>query len=112
GQRLLQASTDFLLGWTTIEGQPFYVRQMRNMKAAIPIEALTRAPFGSYARACGEVLARTHARTADIAKIAGYCGNSSALDAALAEFAERYADQTERDHAALVEALKRGKGCK
>ena len=108
GQRLLQASTDFLLGWTTVEGRPFYVRQMRNMKAAIPIESLARAPFRSYSRACGMVLARAHARTGDIAKISGYCGNSAALDSALADFAETYGDQTERDHAALVNALKSG----
>lgn len=105
GQRLLQASTDFLLGWTTIEGRSFYVRQMRNMKAAIPIESLTRAPFGAYACACGDVLCRAHARTGDIAKIAGYCGKSAALDVALSEFAERYGDQTERDHAALEASL-------
>ena len=108
GQRLLQASTDFLLGWTTIEGRPFYVRQMRNMNASIPVEELSRVSFRSYCRACGEVLARAHARTGDIAKIVGYCGNGAALDSALADFAETYADQTERDHAALLTSLKKG----
>jgi len=109
GQRFLQASSDVLLGWTSIAGRPFYVRQMRNMKGSLPLESLTWGAFHSYSWACGALLARAHARTGDIAKIAGYCGNSKALDHALGDFAEAYGDQTERDHAALVAAIKQGR---
>jgi uncharacterized protein (DUF2252 family) len=109
GQRFLQASSDVLLGWTSIADRPFYVRQMRNMKGSLLLESLAWGAFHSYTWACGALLARAHARTGDIAKIAGYCGNSKALDHALADFAEAYGDQTERDHAALVEAITQGR---
>jgi uncharacterized protein (DUF2252 family) len=109
GQRFLQASSDVLLGWTSIAGRPFYVRQMRNMKGSLPLGSLNWGAFHSYSWACGALLARAHARTGDIAKIAGYCGNSRALDHALVDFAEAYGDQTERDHAALVTAIKQGR---
>jgi len=105
GQRLMQASTDFMLGWTTIDGRPFYVRRRRNMKASIAVEQLTGASLGVYALACGGILARGHARTGDIAKIAGYIGSSSKFENAIADFAEIYADQNEKDHAALAAAV-------
>ncbi len=106
GQRALQASTDVMLGWTQMGGMPFYVRQMKNMKGSIPFEWLSGSAFNFYAKACGAILARAHARSSDAAKLAGYCGKSSVLDDALALWAEAYADQTERDHAALVKAVK------
>jgi uncharacterized protein (DUF2252 family) len=109
GQRFLQASSDVLLGWTSIAGRPFYVRQMRNMKGSLPLQRLSWGAFHSYSWACGALLARAHARTGDIAKIAGYCGNSKALDHALDDFAEAYGDQTERDHAALAAAIEQGR---
>ncbi len=105
GQRILQAATDVLLGWTSIDGRPYYVRQMKNMKGSIPLECLKGSAFAMYARECGTLLARAHARSGDIAKIAGYCGNSNALDEALADFAEAYGDQTERDWEALLKRL-------
>lgn len=108
GQRALQASSDPMLGYTTIDGRDFYVRQMKNLKASIPVEWLTGPSFNFYAWVCGAILARAHARTGDPALIAGYCGNSSALDQALATWAESYGNQTESDHAALVEAIHRG----
>jgi hypothetical protein len=76
------------------------------MKGSIPVEWLSGSAFNFYAWACGALLARAHARTTDAAGIAGYCGKSSILDGALALWAEAYADQTELDHAALVEAVK------
>ena len=109
GQRALQASSDVLLGYTEIDGRDFYVRQMKNLKASIPVEYLTGASFNTYAWVCGAILARAHARTSDPARIAGYCGNSAVLDDALAAWAELYGDQTEQDHAALVKAIKSGK---
>lgn len=109
GQRALQASSDMLLGWTSIDGRPFYVRQMKNMKASIPVEWLTGESFNFYAWACGAILGRAHARTGDAATIAGYCGNSEILDQALATWAEAYGDQTEADQAVLAKAIKSGR---
>lgn len=108
GQRFLQAMGDPLLGYTTIDDRHYFVRQMKNMKAAMPIEFLTGKPFEFWAWGCGAILARAHARTGDAAKIAGYIGKGKVLAASLTEFAERYGDQTEKDHAALVEAIRSG----
>ncbi len=108
GQRALQASSDPMLGYTSLDGRDYYVRQMKNLKASIPVEFLTGASFNFYAWACGAILARAHSRTGDPARIAGYCGNSEVLDEALVEWAESYGDQTEEDHATLLAAIKRG----
>ena len=108
-QRVLQSLGDPLLGYTTIDGRHYFVRQMKNLKASMPIEFLTGEPFEFWGWVCGALLARAHARTGDIAKIAGYIGKSDAFATALAEFAEAYGDQTERDHAALVEAVRTGR---
>ena len=78
------------------------------MKGSIPLEWLQGSAFLMYARACGTLLARAHARSADIAKIAGYCGKSAALDEAIADWAEAYGDQTEQDFQALLKAIAAG----
>jgi uncharacterized protein (DUF2252 family) len=109
GQKGMQASNDPMLGYTDIDGRDYYVRQMKNLKASIPTEWLTGASFNFYAWACGALLGRAHARVGDTACIAGYCGKSAVLDRALAEWAESYGDQTEQDHATLVDSIKRGK---
>jgi uncharacterized protein (DUF2252 family) len=108
GQRALQASSDAMLGYTQINGRDFFVRQMKNLKASIPVEWLAGESFNFYGKACGALLARAHARSGAAAVIAGYCGNSAVLDEALAEWAESYGDQTEKDHAALLAAIKDG----
>jgi uncharacterized protein (DUF2252 family) len=108
GQRALQASSDVMLGWTEMDGRPFYVRQMKNLKASIPIEWLSGEAFNFYCWACGALLARAHARTTEAAVIAGYCGRSRILRDSLAQWAEAYGDQTEKDHAELVAAIKSG----
>jgi len=108
GQRALQASSDPMLGYTCMDGRDYYVRQMKNLKASIPIDFLTGETFHFYGWACGVILARAHARTGDPARIAGYCGNSDELDSAFAKWAERYGDQTEQDHATLVTAIRSG----
>lgn len=108
-QRGLQSMGDPLLGYTTIDDRHYFVRQMKNLKAAMPIEWLTGEPFEFWGWICGALLARAHARTGDIARIAGYIGKSDVLASALAEFAESYGDQTERDHAALLAAIKEGR---
>ena len=108
-QRILQALGDPMLGRTTIDGRPFFVRQMKNMKASMPVSLMSGEPFEFWAFACGALLARAHGRSGDAARIAGYCGDTDSLDRALAEFAESYGDQTERDHAELTKAIKTGR---
>ena len=108
-QRMLQASGDPLLGFTNIDGRDYFVRQMKNMKASMPLEWLTGEPFYFWVFVCGALLARSHSRMGDAAKIAGYCGGSEVLDEALAEFAEAYGDQTEADHASLKKAIQQGR---
>ncbi|MGC4049405.1 MAG: DUF2252 domain-containing protein [Paludibaculum sp.] len=104
-QRLMQASGDILLGWTSVGDRPFYVRQQRNLKGQIPVERFDAGNWQRYAYTLGGLLARAHARSGDIALIAGYCGSSQALDDAMVRWAEAYGDQTVMDHALLVEAI-------
>jgi uncharacterized protein (DUF2252 family) len=98
GQRLLQAAGDPLLGWCTMDGRPYYVRQMKNFKGAIPTEWLSGAPFNFFAFGYGALLARAHARVGDAAVISGYCGGSETLDEAMEDWAEAYGEQTAQDH--------------
>jgi uncharacterized protein (DUF2252 family) len=111
GQRLMQSASDIFLGWARAEmgGFDFYVRQLRDMKGSVPLDALTPATLADYAAYCGWALARAHAKSTDAAPLAGYLGKGNAFDGALAAFAEAYADQTERDHAALAAAVKAGR---
>ena len=109
GQRLMQAASDIFLGWTTgRDGMHFYIRQLRDMKFSVPLVDLEAKGLANYAAICGWALARAHAKGGDAALISGYLGQSDAFDQALARFAAAYADQTERDHAALVKAVKSG----
>jgi hypothetical protein len=62
-----------------------------------------------YARLCGWTLARAHARSGDRIVISAYLGSSPKFDNAIADFAETYADQNERDHAALAAAVAAGR---
>jgi uncharacterized protein (DUF2252 family) len=107
GKRLIQSATDIFVGWTSFEGKDFYVRQFRDMKI-IPDSETIAPGLGRFATACGEVLARSHARTGDPATIAGYIGKGARFDEAIGAFARAYADRTERDHAYLVAAISRG----
>jgi uncharacterized protein (DUF2252 family) len=110
GQRLMQAASDIFLGWTDGEGgRDFYVRQLRDVKITPMIELMKPRNLVNYARACGWVLARAHARSGDAAVLAGYLGKSETFDDAIATFAIAYADQNERDHAALVAAVRAGR---
>lgn len=108
GQRALQATSDVMLGWTEMDGRHYYVRQMKNLKASVPVEWLTGDAFNFYAWACGALLARAHARTSEAATIAGYCGASKPLQESFADWAEAYGDQTVADHARLRAHMKRG----
>jgi uncharacterized protein (DUF2252 family) len=107
GQRALQATSDVMLGWTEMDGRHYYVRQMKNLKASVPVEWLTGDAFNFYAWACGALLARAHARTSEAATIAGYCGVSKPLRESFADWAEAYGDQTVADHAKLRAHMKR-----
>ncbi|HTT13212.1 MAG TPA: DUF2252 domain-containing protein [Burkholderiaceae bacterium] len=107
-QQALQTVSDPLLGWTTIEGLQYYVRQFRDMKGSIPLDAMDAAALRDYGGIVGHLLAKGHARTSGASMIAGYVGMSDKLDKALCHFARAYADQTEADHRALLRAVARG----
>ena len=107
-QQALQTVSDPLLGWTTIEGLPYYVRQFRDMKGTIPIDAIGAGALKDYARILGQLLAKGHARTSGASMIAGYVGASTRLDTAMKLFARAYADQVEADYEAFVRAVSRG----
>ena len=110
GQRLLQAASDILLGFATgPTGRHLYIRQLRDAKIKPQLEGMTARNYRRYAATCGEVLARAHARTADAVVMSAYLGSSEAFDAAIGDFAVAYARQTEKDHAALLKALKTGR---
>jgi uncharacterized protein (DUF2252 family) len=107
-QQALQTVSDPLLGWTSAGDLQFYVRQFRNMKGTVPLDAIDPSALADYAGIVGHLLAKGHARTSGASMIAGYAGGSDKLDLALTRFARAYADQTEADHAMLVAAVKRG----
>jgi uncharacterized protein (DUF2252 family) len=108
-QQALQTVSDPLLGWATMDGLQYYVRQFRNMKGTIPLYAMDAHALADYAGVVGQLLAKGHARTSGASMIAGYMGRSDRVDTALCRFARRYADQTEADHSALVAAVKAGR---
>ena len=113
GQRLIQGAPDIFLGWGEQDGMHFYVRQLRDMKGGVEFTPERSTPglpgVHEYIRLCGWALALAHAKSGDAAMIAGYVGRSDAMDEALAAFALAYADQTERDHQALVAAVQSGR---
>jgi uncharacterized protein (DUF2252 family) len=114
GQRLMQATSDILLGWirtTGVDGvtRDFYIRQLWDGKASADVETMDPVAMTAYAQFCGWTLARAHARSGDPVAIASYLGKGEAFDRALASFAETYADQNERDYAALRQAVSSGK---
>ncbi|MEE1803546.1 DUF2252 domain-containing protein [Streptomyces sp. JV176] len=109
GQKRMQVVSDNLLGWTTVLGRPYQVRQFRNRKGSVDPAALPADQVDDYARMTGALLARAHAHSVDPRLIAGYCGKNEELDEAVAEFAVAYADRTEADHSELVAAVRGGR---
>jgi uncharacterized protein (DUF2252 family) len=114
GERLMQASSDILLGWLHCVGPDdhegdYYVRQLRDWKQSASLESMDARLLADYGRSCAHVLARAHARTGDRIAIAGYLGSGDAADIAFARFAEAYARQNERDYAALRDAVASGR---
>jgi uncharacterized protein (DUF2252 family) len=113
GQHLMQASSDIFLGWERVTGpdgvkRDYYVRQLRDWKFSMPIEQMLPPGLGVYGGLCGSTLARAHARSGDRVAIAAYLGKSARFENAIADFAETYADQNERDHSALATAVASG----
>jgi uncharacterized protein (DUF2252 family) len=113
GQRLMQAASDSFLGWCPAVGvdgreRDFYVRQLWDGKGSTDVDAMNPRAMEVYARMCGWTLARAHARSGDSIAIGAYLGSGDAFDSAIAEFSSLYADQNERDHAALVAAIDSG----
>jgi uncharacterized protein (DUF2252 family) len=109
GQRLMQAASDIFLGSASWRGRDYYVRQLRDMKGVVNVSNLDADSLVRYVELCGWTLARAHARAGRAAAIAGYLGGAPVFDDAVARFAVAYADQTERDHALLVEAVWSGR---
>jgi hypothetical protein len=115
GQRLMQASSDIFLGWqrntTTLDGQPhdFYIRQLRDWKFSVDIDAMVPRGMRLYGELCGLTLARAHARSGDEIAIGAYLGGSAAFDNAIGDFAVAYADQNERDFEAFTAAIESGR---
>jgi hypothetical protein len=112
----MQATSDIFLGWLSVkeqqaDGRPrdFYVRQLRDWKGSVDVAAMTPEGLAGYGRLCGATLARAHARSGDRIAIASYLGSGRSFDQALLAFSAAYADQNERDHAALAAAAAAGR---
>jgi uncharacterized protein (DUF2252 family) len=111
GQRMMQAASDIFLGWTkgAQDDVFYYWRQLRDMKGSSDVERMVPVGMNYYASVCGWTLARAHARSGDPVAIAAFLGNSDRFDRAMTDFAERYADQNERDYEAFVAAIRSGR---
>ena len=110
GYRLMQSASDLFLGWTVgPKGRHCYVRQLRDMKIGMLVDAFSRSVMMQYAEICGWTLAHAHARSGEPARISGYLGKSDRFDKAVADFSIAYADQCERDHKVLRKAVRKGR---
>jgi hypothetical protein len=109
GYRLMQPASDMFLGWSRGPKRDVFFRQLRDMKLSIMVETFGQAEMDIYAEWCGRALALSHARSGHSAVLTGYMGKRDAFDRALVSFAVAYADQNEKDHAALDRAVRRGK---
>ena len=109
GYRLMQPSSDVFLGWSSSTEHHYFLRQLRDIKISPMVDTFGRVEMDHFASWCGKALALSHARSGNSALLAGYMGKSDALDQAIARFAKAYADQNEKDHAAFVHAIRRGK---
>jgi len=110
GQRIMQAASDIFLGWVTDrQGRHFYLRQLRDAKFSPMVEIFHASHMIEFAKFCGWALAAAHARSGQSSLLSGYMGSGANFDDAIADFAEAYADQNEKDHAALVKAVRSGR---
>ncbi len=108
GYRLMQPSSDMFLGWTRGPRRDFFVRQLRDVKISVRVETFDESLMDLYATWCGRALALSHARSGNSAMLSGYMGKSEVFDEAIAAFSMAYADQNEKDHAALERAVRKG----
>jgi uncharacterized protein (DUF2252 family) len=111
GQRMMQAASDIFLGWTRggEDNRYLYWRQLRDMKGSIDVEVMLVPGLTFYGRICGQSLARSHARSGDPVAMAAYLGKKDRFEESITDFAERYADQNERDYDAFLAAIKSGR---
>ena len=115
GQRIMQASSDILLGWLhvpdSVTGRPtdYYVRQLRDWKGSVTVERMDEEAMTVYGRLCADTLAHAHARSGDRIAIASYLGRGDVFDRALLAFSLLYADQNDEDYATLREAARTGR---
>ena len=117
GQRLMQATSDIFLGWERVTAadafdgrdHDYYIRQLWDGKGSAVIESMTPRVMTMYGEMCAWTLARAHARSGDPIAISAYLGNSSRFDKAIAAFSTAYADQNDRDHQAMVDAIESGR---
>ncbi len=109
GQHLIQEASDIFLGWGSVRGEDFYVRQLRDWKYFPDPRAMGPKELFGHGELCGAALARAHARTGDPARLSGYLGTKSTFDQAVAAFADAYSDQTQRDYVELLSAIKKGR---
>jgi hypothetical protein len=111
----MQATSDIFVGWLHVKGgldgqeRDFYGRQLKDWKGSAEVEQMVPEGMSAYGRVCGWTLARAHARSGDRIAIASYLGSGSTFDRAIVEFSKAYADQNERDYAALVKAVADGR---
>ena len=116
GQRLMQAASDIFLGWLReplgledAKPREFYIRQLWDSKISLDLSTMRPSDMALYARSCAWTLARAHARSGDAIAIASYLGSSDVFDRAITAFADLYADQNQRDYAALLDAIAKGR---
>jgi hypothetical protein len=108
GYRRMQPASDMFLGWSRGRSRDFFVRQLRDIKVSVRVETFDETLMDLYAALCGRALALSHARSGASAMLAGYMGKSDVFDEAIADFSIAYADQNEKDHAALERAVRKG----
>ena len=108
GQRAMQVYSDLLLGWCSIAGRDYLVRQMNDHKSSVQPEELKGNRLMEYGKVCAELLAKGHARSGDPVLLADYLGRPGKAEKGLLQFAVAYADQVEKDYEAFLKALKRG----
>src|SRR5262245_42489000 len=109
GYRRIQPASDLFLGWTKTSKHHYFVRQLRDIKISIRVETFERSEMELYATWCGRALALSHARSGAARPLSGYMGRSDTFEKAITRFAIAYADQNEKDHAALAKAIRAGK---
>ena len=114
GQRLMQASSDILLGWQRTNGidgvtRDYYIRQLQDWKGSVDTDNAIPQGMKVYGELCAHTLARAHARSGDRIAMASYLGNRTTFEKALARFAESYADQNERDYETFAAACRSGR---